>query len=218
MTTWTPFTFESKASPTSNDAVSGGKFIGIGEQLVKITSVEPGTTVNGDPFLKMTYSNSSDQIIIDRLYPVFNDKESGKKTPSYKYTSLAYALLPEDSVLRYKMFTSSGAVIPTAPQNWEKLLGLSAVINVQQGRSGVTIEDDEGVYKLYDIGSKSYLRLAGGIPNEFDSYKSAREVIVSQGLRRAWNEIGKFTKADDFVESNQQVIKDIVESAEAVSL
>jgi hypothetical protein len=77
---------------------------------------------------------------------------------------------------------------------------------IGRGRNGYTVEDDNGTYRLFNVATEEFYELDGGIPNEFESYKEARETAQDQGLYRAWNEIKKFEASEVHIESNQQVI------------
>ena len=204
MSQWVRFDVESSNKGNVNSSLTGGKFVGLGTHLLRIDAVEGAVTKAGDPYVRISYSNSDGQIMTDRLYPLYG--ENGDRQQSFKYKSLAHALVPEDGVLRFEFFTNSKGFLPTTPEAWEGLVGLHVQADVTQGRNGYTIEDDNGVYRLYDVRAKEFYTLQGGVPNEFESYKEAREAATAQGLYRAWNEINKFSASLEHVQSNSSVI------------
>jgi hypothetical protein len=121
--------------------------------------------------------------------------------------------LPEDGVLRYEFFTNSAGFLPRTPEAWEGLVGLYVEAEVTRGRNGYTIEDDNGVYRLFDVKTEGFIELKGGIPNEFESYTTAREAAAAQGLYRAWNEINKFNPSLNHVQSNAEVLKSLMKDS-----
>jgi hypothetical protein len=216
MSQWVRFDQEKKETGNVNSSIPGGKFVGLGTQLLTIQSVEGATTRNGDFYVKMNYSNPAGQTILDRLYPMYGD--NGDRQQSYKYKSLAHALLKEDGALRFEFFTSSQGLLPTNPQLFEALVGLTVEAEVVQGRSGYTVEQDGEVYRLFDVKSQEFITLSGGIPNEFGSFKEAREAAQGQGLYRAWNEINKFNASPDHIDYNRAALQEVVNSLSTPSL
>ena len=206
MSEWVNFATKStQKGGNVNSSLTGGKFIGLGTQLLTIQSIEQAVTRNGDSYFKISYENKEGQTMLDRLYPLYG--ENGDRQQSFKYKSLAHALVPEDGTLRFEFFTNSEGILPNNPQLLPGLVGLTVEADVVQGRSGYTIEDDNGTYRLLDVKTKEFYELGGGIPNEFGSYKEAREAAQGQGLYRAWNEINKFHASVDHVASNFRAIE-----------
>jgi hypothetical protein len=205
MSEWINFaTKNTKTGGNVNSSVPGGKFVGLGTQLLTIQSVEQAVTRNGDGYLKIFYANQSGQTMMDRLYPLYG--ENGDSKQSFKYKSLAHAIVPEDGTLRFEFFTNSEGLLPSDASLWAGLVGLTVEAEVVAGDSGYTIEDDGGVYRLFDVKSQEFIQLSGGVPNEFGSYKEARETATGQGLYRAWNKINKFGASVDHVGSNFEAI------------
>jgi hypothetical protein len=202
---WKSFAREQKEGNVDSP-VSGGKYVGIGTHLLRVDGVEELLTRNSDPYYKLSYSDKDGKLLTDRLFPV--NMKDGKN--SFKYTSLAYALLPEDGTSRFELFTSSTGIIPTTPSLLQSLVGLYVTAEVKQGYRGYTIEDDNGTYRLYDVFTKDYYNLEGGIPNEFENYKDAREAAKGQGLYAAGTDINKFEASLDHVATNAEVLKELL--------
>jgi hypothetical protein len=210
MSQWIKFSIDKPNKENSgniNSSIPGGRYIGLGKHLVKIDGVEQAVTRNGDPYYKITYVNEAGQVLLDRLYPLYG--QNGDLAQSFKYKSLAHGLIPEDGVLRFEFFTSNSGVLPENPELWTGLVGLFVEIEVTRGRNGYTIEDDGGVYRLWDVKTKDFITLSGGIPNEFESYKEAHAVAREQGIYRAGYEVNKFHASADHAESNAEVIKSL---------
>lgn len=217
MNQWITFATENPKIGNTNESIAGGKFVGLGKHLLKIDGIEQALTKYGAPYYKITYINKDGQTLMDRLYPLYTNSE-GKQQQSFKYKNLAHALIPEDGTLRFEFFTDHGGILPNNPALMAGLVGLFVEAKVVKGSTGYTIEDDNGVYRLYDSKNKEFYVLDGGIPNEFESYKEARDAAKAQGLFRAWHEIGEFTSSPSHVEVNHQIITKLKESVTQVHI
>lgn len=202
---WQKFNAATDIAPNTQAAIPGGNYIGLGRHLVKIDAVEGFVSKNGFPYIRISYSNENGQTLVDTLFPL---KKDGNY--SYKYKSLSHALSPEDGVLRFEFFLSKDGFLPSNPEVWPGLAGLHLIVNVEKGDKGYTIEDDNGVYRIFDLESKEYVTLMGGIPNEFENYKDARDAAKGQGLKRAWNQVTKFEYSEEHVADNQSVLKSLM--------
>lgn len=217
MSQWVKFSNE-KPNANINTTVSGSKYLDLGKHLVRIDSVEGGATRNGIPFVKIVYVDEKGRMMTDRLYPVF--ERDGEIEQSFKYKSLAHAVLPEDGVKRFEFFTSNQGLLPSNPSLWTGLVGLFAQIEITKGRKGYTVEGTDTGYILVNIETGEPYTLMGGIPNEFENYGEAHECAKSQGLFRAWNEVSKFYASEnpEHIELSVKVINELSESVATESL
>mgnify|MGYP003335374551 FL=1 len=180
----------------------------LGKHLLTFQSVVPGVTANGNAFVEIEWSNPDGKTIRDRLYPIANGEHGPFQ--SYKYKSLAHAILPEDGTTRFEFFTSGQGLLPVNPELWTSLVGLTVEGEVVKGSRGYTIEPDGEIYKLFDMETSKFIELPGGVVNEFSGYKEAREAAKTAGLFRAYNNIKEFSASGDHVKSNQEAMVKII--------
>ncbi len=210
MSAWVKFDLEGEDKGGANSSLPGGKFLGVGKHEVRISAIEPAVTKDGNPYVKITYINDDGQTFMNPLFPISGQGDNRKQ--SFKYTSLAHALVPEDGVTRFKFFTSRQGFLPSTPEAWVELIGLRVGIEVVPGKRGYSIEQEGEAYRLFDVEAKEFYTLAGGIPNEFPGFKEAREAAQGQGLYRAWNELDKFYPLPDRAEENTKVLKEVLDN------
>jgi hypothetical protein len=205
MTDWNEYKMEPKRNG-NNKSLDGGRYLGVGEHEVAIDGIELGAYENGGMYVDISYSNEDGQSTTDRLSPLWE----GEYT--YKYNSLAWALCPEDGVVRFKYFLSMQSHLCTNPQGWGALVGLSVGIVIAPEKKGAIINEDNGVFTLVDNATGEACVMPDGSDNSYTSFKEASQKAKDNGIKRAYNKVQRFTAPQDVEKatSNQTVLTSVL--------
>lgn len=188
------------------------KFLGVGKHSVKIQDVELVVASSGSPYLKLLYTNSTNQTIKGTIFLFRKDGEVNK---------MFYLLIR--SMVRLSKPEQSEIIefLLSEDDNIKQLVGMPLQIRVKYGDEGVLIKYDADIKKYLIVNVKDNSTV---FSNEFASVKEAKAYIETynmtnedkkMNLKIAYPEVYGFDPDETLTD---EVKQDVVENWKTVLL
>jgi len=185
-------------------SLEGGNYFTLGKYEVQIEAVEPKIAKNGSSYLQVTFGSDS-KTIKHNIFTTTVDKKTQEERLNMGYIRLFGGAVVADTNLRFEAFND---FFPHNPEKLEGLIGSRLSITIDRQKKGHTIEKHGEGHAIIDVETNEPIVLESGIENSFEQISDAKDVMISQGIDRAWNEVVKMEPLEGGV--NDELVKGLI--------